>query len=178
MEQRIDVVKGDITQLRVDYIVNAANKTLLGGGGVDGAIHRAAGRELLEYCRKLPEEEPGVRCQTGEAVLTPAFRLQARAIIHTVGPVWHGGKTGEPELLSSCYEKSLKLAQDDADSPSTIAFPAISCGIYRFPHERAADIAVRTLRATLPQCPRIESVHLVAYSPDLENVLHAAVEGA
>ncbi|MFO7536167.1 MAG: O-acetyl-ADP-ribose deacetylase [Kiritimatiellia bacterium] len=133
------VTQGDITKLSLDAIVNAANESLLGGGGVDGAIHRAAGPELLEACRKLGG------CPTGEARLTPGFRLPARHIIHTVGPVWHGGKQGEAEQLASCYQKTLELAS--AEGMRSLAFPAISTGVYGFPKERAAEIALRTCAA-------------------------------
>jgi O-acetyl-ADP-ribose deacetylase (regulator of RNase III) len=144
---RIEVVRGDITQLLVDAIVNAANERMLGGGGVDGAIHRAAGPELLAACRRVPEVRPGVRCPTGEARLTPGFRLPARYVIHTVGPVWRGGAHGEPELLAGCYRRSLEIA--NAEGLRSIAFPAISCGVYGYPIDEAAEIAAREVCAFL-----------------------------
>lgn len=148
----IDTWQGDITTLGVDAIVNAANSSLLGGGGVDGAIHRAAGRELLAACRELGG------CPTGEARTTPGFRLPARWVIHTVGPVWRGGGGGEDDLLASCYRSSLREA--DSVGARTVAFPAISTGVYGFPRDRAAGIAVTTLRGTPT---RVEKVTLVAF---------------
>ncbi len=144
----IEIVIADITQLDVDAIVNAANPSLLGGGGVDGAIHRAAGPELMEACRALPQIRLGVRCPTGEARVTPGFRLRARYIIHTVGPVWHGGNHDEPALLASCYRQSMALAT--AHGVHSVAFPAISCGVYGYPPERAASVALHSLRHAQP----------------------------
>lgn len=141
----IEVVQADITALRVDAIVNAANETLLGGGGVDGAIHRAAGPRLVAACRELPQLRPNVRCPTGQARITPGFDLPAKFVIHTVGPVWAGGSRGEPDLLASCYRETLRLALEN--SVRSIAFPAISCGVYGYPLAAAAAIAVREVRA-------------------------------
>ncbi len=141
----IEVVEADISTLALDAIVNAANETLLGGGGVDGAIHRAAGPELLAACRALPEVAPGLRCPTGEARITPGFRLPARHVIHTVGPVWRGGRHGEPDRLANCYRASFDLAV--RHSIASLAFPAISCGAYGYPIDKAVAIAVREARA-------------------------------
>jgi O-acetyl-ADP-ribose deacetylase (regulator of RNase III) len=150
----IEVIEADITTLQVDAIVNAANETLLGGGGVDGAIHRAAGPELLAACRALPQVRPNVRCATGQARITPGFRLPAKFVIHTVGPVWRGGEFGEPQLLANCYRESLRLAREKG--VGSIAFPAISCGVYGYPLQAAATVAGRGVRAgvgahTLPR---------------------------
>ena len=143
----IEVIRGDITALALDAIVNAANETLLGGGGVDGAIHRAAGPALLAACRAIPEVSPGVRCPTGEARITTGFRLPAKHVIHAVGPVWRGGDQGEPERLAHCYRNSLGLAAQNAIR--SIAFPAISCGVYGYPIDQAVAIAVREVRRWL-----------------------------
>jgi O-acetyl-ADP-ribose deacetylase (regulator of RNase III) len=142
---QVELIEGDITTLALDAIVNAANEALAGGGGVDGAIHRAAGRELDDACRAIPMLRPHVRCPTGEARITPGFRLPAKWIVHTVGPVWHGGGRGEPELLAACYRNSLALAAEHG--VRTIAFPAISCGVFGYPIRAAAAIAVREIRA-------------------------------
>jgi O-acetyl-ADP-ribose deacetylase (regulator of RNase III) len=163
----IAVIKADITTLDVDAIVNAANESLLGGGGVDGAIHRAAGPGLLAACRTLGG------CETGSAKLTRGYNLPAKFVVHAVGPVWKDGKHGEDALLASCYEIALGLAQQH--SLATIAFPAISCGVYHFPIERAARIAVQTIRSTLPACPAIAKVLLVAFGPAIEPALALAL---
>lgn len=140
---KIEITTGDITRVSVDAIVNAANTTLLGGGGVDGAIHRAAGPRLLQACREIPEVRPGVRCPTGQARITAGFDLPARYVIHTAGPIWRGGGEGEPQLLASCYQQSMALAREY--DLSSIAFPAISCGIYGYPPELASRVALRSL---------------------------------
>jgi O-acetyl-ADP-ribose deacetylase (regulator of RNase III) len=152
---RIEAVQGDITRERVDAIVNAANASLLGGGGVDGAIHRAAGPELLAECRSLGG------CATGDATATLGYALPARFVIHTVGPVWHGGGHGEAALLASCYRRSLEVA--DTLEARWVAFPAISTGVYGYPQEEAAGIAVDTVRST---ATGVELVRLVAFDAD------------
>jgi O-acetyl-ADP-ribose deacetylase len=166
---RIEIVQGDITKLHVDAIVNAANSSLLGGGGVDGAIHRAAGRELLQECQTLGG------CPTGQARITKGYRLAAKHVIHTVGPVWHGGQHNEDELLAHCYRNSLALAKQHG--LKTIAFPSISTGAYGFPLERAARIALREIKAFLEQDPSIERVTCVCFGEDAMRVYRDALEG-
>jgi O-acetyl-ADP-ribose deacetylase (regulator of RNase III) len=158
-ETKIEIIQGDITKLDVNAIVNAANTTLLGGGGVDGAIHRAAGAELLAECRTLGG------CRPGEAKITRGFRLPARFVIHTVGPVWRGGKHHEPETLANCYQSSLQLAVENG--LKTIAFPAISCGAYGYPIPEAAQIALKTTRDFLTIQSRIDKVIFVLCGEDI-----------
>jgi O-acetyl-ADP-ribose deacetylase (regulator of RNase III) len=166
----IAIVEADITSLSVDAIVNAANERMLGGGGVDGAIHRAAGQELFDACLRVPEVRPGVRCPTGESRITPGFRLPARFVIHTVGPVWRGGRHGEPALLASCYRSALTLARDQG--LQSIAFPAISCGVYGYPLDEAAGIAVREVRGF--ESDSTMQVTLVAFDPRVLRALNQA----
>lgn len=155
---RIEVIQGDITVLQVDAIVNAANTTLLGGGGVDGAIHRAAGPDLLEECRQLHG------CSTGGTKITKGYRLPARYVIHTVGPVFRDGLHGEPELLASCYRHSLQLAAEYR--LRTIAFPCISTGVYRYPKQEAAEIALREIEVFLKNHPGLEKVFIVCFGDE------------
>jgi len=169
-----EIIEADITTLQVDAIVNAANGSLLGGGGVDGAIHRAAGPELLEACRAIPHRG-GVRCPTGEARVTPGFRLPARWIVHTVGPVWRGGGHGEAELLAACYRNALRLAREHA--ATSIAFPAISCGVYGYPLDQAAGIAVRETRAWLIDGAAPTRIVLCCFGPAVAAALRAAAHG-
>jgi O-acetyl-ADP-ribose deacetylase (regulator of RNase III) len=159
---KIDIVSEDITKVEVDAIVNAANTTLLGGGGVDGAIHRAAGPELVSECRTLGG------CEPGEAKITRGYRLPARFVIHTVGPIWRGGKNGEAEILANCYRNSLRLAVENGIK--TIAFPAISCGAYGYPIEAAAEIALKTTREFLASEDKIDKVIFVLWGDDVYQV--------
>ena len=161
----IEVVEGDITELDLTAIVNAANSTLLGGGGVDGAIHRRAGPGLLEECRSLGG------CATGDAKLTKGHRLRARFVIHAVGPVWRGGDSGEAELLSHCYRRALELAHEHAIS--SIAFPAISTGIYGYPKAEAAQVAVGAVRETLPKAPAVERVVFCCFDRETADIYRA-----
>ena len=168
MTQRIQVVRGDITKQAVDAIVNAANCSLLGGGGVDGAIHRAAGPELLAECRTLNG------CETGKAKITRGYRLPARFVIHTPGPVWHGGTRNEEALLASCYRSCLELAS--ANGCETVAFPSISTGVYHFPLEKASGIAIGTIAAYLAEHPEIRQVRMVCFDAGTEEHYRRALE--
>ena len=165
--KRLSIVKGDIVKAKTDAIVNAANTSLLGGGGVDGAIHRAAGPELLAECETLKG------CATGEAKITKGYKLKAKYVIHTPGPIWRGGKWGEEELLANCYRNSLKLAQDFG--VKTIAFPSISTGVYRFPVDQAARIAVGEILAYLKDHAEMEQVMMICFDEVTKTAYEAAL---
>lgn len=169
MTSKIEVVKADITTLVMDAIVNAANESLLGGGGVDGAIHRAAGPELLAECRTLDG------CETGRAKITKGYRLPAKFVIHTVGPVWAGGERNEPELLKSCYQSVFKIARENGIR--SLAFPAISCGIYGYPIEKAVKIAITETRAELARSLDVEKVIFACFGNDIFRTYQRAVDG-
>lgn len=162
IDKRISVIKGDITKLEVDAIVNAANSSLLGGGGVDGAIHKAGGKEILEECIKIRNKQGG--CSTGEAVITNAGNLKAKYVIHTVGPVWNGGTNGEVELLDRCYKNTFHLAHEH--SVKSIAYPCISTGIYRFPKDIAVKVAVNRVKSLLLEYTSIEKIIFVCFDDE------------
>ena len=168
MKDRIEIIKGDITKQVSDAIVNAANCSLLGGGGVDGAIHRAAGPELLAECRTLGG------CKTGEAKITRGYKLPARYVIHTPGPVWHGGSHGEPELLRSCYRSCLELASENGCK--TVDFPSISTGVYHFPLDKASSIAIKTIAEYLSEHHEIERVRMVCFDERTKEHYEKALE--
>lgn len=168
MKDRIEIIRGDITKQAVDAIVNAANCSLLGGGGVDGAIHRAAGPDLLKECRTLNG------CKTGEAKITGGYNLPAKFVIHTPGPVWHGGGKNEPELLKSCYRSCLVLASEN--ECRTVDFPSISTGVYHFPLEKASEIAIKTIAEYLFEHPEIERVRMVCFDERTKDYYEKALE--
>ena len=168
VHHKIEIIQGDITKVSADAIVNAANSSLLGGGGVDGAIHRAGGLTILEDCRKIVEKHGS--CRTGEAVITTAGKLSAKYVIHTVGPIWNGGNSNELYLLSSCYRNSLQLALKH--QCNSIAFPSISTGVYRFPKDKAAVISIDAINEFLITNTGMEKVLLVCYDDDSYSVLH------
>jgi O-acetyl-ADP-ribose deacetylase (regulator of RNase III) len=169
MAARIEIITGDITTMKVDAIVNAANNTLLGGGGVDGAIHRAAGPQLVAECSTLGG------CETGDAKITRGYNLSARHVIHTVGPVWHGGGRGEPDLLRRAYRRCFELARENG--LKSIAFPAISCGVYGYPMREAAVIALSSAQEAIERDPSLERVVFVLFNDEAAQVYRAAASG-
>lgn len=169
---KIEAIKGDITKITVDAVVNAANSSLLGGGGVDGAIHRAGGAAILDECKKIVARQGG--CKTGEAVITTAGNLPAKFVIHTVGPVWNGGKNDEAQKLEDCYRNSLQLAEDN--DCRTIAFPGISTGVYRFPKDEAAKIAVSTVYKFLSRPAEIDKVIFVCFDSEYHTLITQQIE--
>jgi len=171
---RLRVDQADITTLAIDAIVNADNEALLPGGGVDGAIHDAAGPELLRACLQIAELRPGVRCPAGQARITPGFGLPVRFVIHTVAPVWRGGKHGEADVLASCYRSAFALAGQHG--VRTLAFPALGCGAFGYPLRSAARIAVHEARTALATLPHLEAVRLVAIESDVEDELRRALQ--
>jgi O-acetyl-ADP-ribose deacetylase (regulator of RNase III) len=168
----LEVIKGDITKIEVDAIVNAANSSLMGGGGVDGAIHRAGGPAILEACRQIVARQGG--CKTGDAVITTAGRLPAKFVIHTVGPVWNGGKNHEEAKLADCYRNSLKLAEEN--QCSSIAFPNISTGVYRFPKDKAAKIAVKTVAAYFQKPSKVKQVVFVCFDEENASLMQQELD--
>lgn len=169
---KIEIIKGDITKITTDAVVNAANSSLLGGGGVDGAIHRAGGPRILEDCRKIVAKQGG--CNVGQAVITSAGNLPARYVIHTVGPVWNGGNRDEAQKLSDCYKNSLQLAVENGCK--TIAFPAVSTGVYGYPKKAAAEIALKTVFDFLKENPTLEKVLLVSFDDENYSFLQSERE--
>ncbi len=172
MTKKIEIIKGDITKVSVDAIVNAANSSLLGGGGVDGAIHRAGGEAILEECKKIVAKRGG--CNTGEAVITTAGSLLAKFVIHTVGPLWYGGKNNEVEKLANCYKNSLKLAVDN--NCTSIAFPGISTGVYRFPKDKAANIAVKNVQEFVLVNDVIKKILFVCFDDEYFHIMKKELE--
>jgi O-acetyl-ADP-ribose deacetylase (regulator of RNase III) len=172
MNSKLQVLKGDITKVEVDAIVNAANSSLLGGGGVDGAIYRAGGPAILEACRKIVARQGG--CKTGEAVITTAGKLKAKFVIHTVGPVWNGGHKNEAEKLASCYKNSLQLAVDN--NCQSIAFPCISTGVYHYPVDEAAEVAVKTISEFVSQHHQLDNVMFVCFDEPNFSAVHRLLQ--
>lgn len=171
-QNTIEAIKGDITKIKADAIVNAANTSLLGGGGVDGAIHRAGGSEILEECRRIVARQGG--CKTGEAVITSAGKLEAKFVIHTVGPVWNGGNENEAEKLASCYKNSLRLAVENGCQ--TIAFPAISTGVYGYPLNDAAKVAVQTVKDFITESDQPKKIIFVCFGDDNYKAIKSFIE--